>query len=122
MPWWSWIVIWIALAALSLAYVLLLGIKTWRGFSTVLKSFEETGNRLTDYRDRKTAELADEVAQTQPAQERALPGAAVFISPEQLKDDYAAAKAARQSRRRESRISRRAARGQLQSLRDTGRA
>ncbi|MCZ2404169.1 hypothetical protein IV498_13515 [Paenarthrobacter sp. Z7-10] len=119
MPWWSWIVIWIALAALSLAYVLLLGIRVWRGFSAMLKSFEDTGNQLEEYRDRRAAELAEELDHAQPDQHRPLPGAAVFASPQRLREDYAVSKAARQSERRRQRVHRRAVRGQRQSLRDT---
>ncbi len=47
-----------------------------------------------------------------------LPGWAVFASPEQMKDEYTAAKAERVSRRRRVRVARRSERGQLQSWRD----
>lgn len=114
MPWWSWIVIWIALVALSLAYLLLLGIRVWRGFSATLKSFEDAGDRLGGYQRQKAAEYeALSVERTGPP-----PGSAVFASPVQMKDDYTAAKAARVAERRRRRIARRAERGQPQSLRD----
>ncbi|MDJ0356777.1 hypothetical protein [Paenarthrobacter sp. PH39-S1] len=114
MPWWSWIVIWIALGALSLAYFLLLGIKVWRGFSSTVSAFHEAGTTLSQHR--RTAEETSDGGQVPAA--RPSPGWAVFASPEQMKDDYTAAKAARQCERRRRRVARRAARGQLQSLRD----
>ncbi|HEV7167920.1 MAG TPA: hypothetical protein VGN49_08130 [Micrococcaceae bacterium] len=116
MPWWSWIVIWIALVALSLLYVALLGIKVWRDFRKTAKSLETAGNRLREHGQARRAELE---AQLAPAMPR-VQGVAVFASPEQMKDDYTAAKAARVSQRRRRRVARRAERGQPQSLRDIG--
>lgn len=114
MPWWFWIVLWIALVALSLAYVLLLGIKVWRDLTATTKFFHEAGSRLGRYRSEKAAELEA----GRPLATRAAQGAAVFASPEQMKDDYTAAKAARVAQRRRRRMASRAERGQPQSLRD----
>jgi hypothetical protein len=116
MPWWSWIVIWIALVALSLLYVVLLGIKVWRDFRTTAKSLEASGNRLRKHARARRAELEAQLAPAMPRSQ----GVAVFASPEQMKDDYTAAKAARVSQRRRRRVARRAERGQPQSLRDIG--
>ncbi len=114
MPWWSWIVIWIALGALSLAYLLLLGIKVWRGFSATAGAFHDAAEMLSRYR--RTAEETYDGGPVTIA--RPAPGRAVFASPEQMKEDYTASKGARQSERRRRRVARRSARGQLQSLRD----
>ena len=116
MPWWSWIVLWIALAALSLLYIVLLGIKVWRDFRLTAKSLDAAGVRMRKHRRTRAAELEDQRA----PQEVRTQGVAVFASPEQMKDDYTAAKAARASRRRRRRVARRAERGQPQSLRDVG--
>jgi hypothetical protein len=113
MPWWFWTILWIALVALSLAYVLLLGIKAWRDFTATAKSLEDAGSRLDRYRREKAAEVEGRFVA-----DAGSPGAAVFASPEQMKDDYTAAKAARVSSRRRRRFAGRAERGQPQSLRD----
>ncbi len=115
MPWWSWIVIWIALIALSLLYMLLLGIRTWRGFSATVDAFHHASEELARYR--AGAEQKPSAEARSPARSR-LPGWAVFASPEQMKDDYTAAKTERVSRRRRVRVARRSERGQLQSWHD----
>lgn len=115
MPWWSWIVIWVALIALALLYIVLLGLKVWRDASRTMRAFEETSASLSDYRHAKAAEWD---AKAPIAPEHAPPGSAVFASPEQMKDDYLAAKGARRIGRLTRRVARRKERGQLQSLRD----
>ncbi len=128
MPWWSWIVIWIALIALSLLYVLLLGIRTWRGLSATVDAFHHASEALARYRDgaEKKLSTGDSIADgddgTQGTARGAAtsrrPGGAVFASPEQMRDEYTAAKAERVSRHRRVRVARRSERGQLQSWRD----
>lgn len=49
---------------------------------------------------------------------RAVPGSAIFATPEKMKDDYLAAKEKRRFARLQRRVARRKERGQLQSLRD----
>ena len=46
MPWWSWILIWIALIALSLLFYLLLGIRLFRKFMTTVKELGAAGDNL----------------------------------------------------------------------------
>ena len=115
MPWWSWIVIWVALIALALLYVVLLGLKVWRDATRTMRTFEETSARLGAYQRASTSEWE---AKQPPAPERPAPGSAVFASPEQMKDDYLAAKEERRLARLQRRVARRKERGQLQSLRD----
>jgi hypothetical protein len=113
MPWWSWILIWIALIALSLLFYVLLGIRLYRQFMTVLKDLGAAGA--------KVAHLVPEAAivddRLQPA-ESVQPGSAVFASPAQMRHDYDASKSSRREDRRQRRIQRRRDRGQPQSLRD----
>ncbi|WP_026554747.1 hypothetical protein [Arthrobacter sp. 35W] len=122
MPWWSWIVIWIALTALSLVYIALLGLWLWRRMMRTLSAFEDAGAQLGAYQRARAGELeALRRAAEKTAAEHGgtpSPGSAVFASPEQMKDDYVAAKDARISARRLRRVARRSERGQLQSLRD----
>jgi hypothetical protein len=115
MPWWSWIVIWVALIALALLYVVLLGLKVWRDATRTMRTFEETSARLGAYQRQSVSEWE---AKQLPVPERAAPGSAVFASPEQMKDDYLAAKEERRLARLQRRVARRKERGQLQSLRD----
>ncbi|WP_427017787.1 hypothetical protein ACQCSX_04010 [Pseudarthrobacter sp. P1] len=122
MPWWTWIVIWIALLALSLVYVAALGFWLWRSAMRTLDAFEDAGARLGAYQRAKSGELAA-VRRAEDAGEASLggaptPGWAVFASPEQMKDDYVNAKEARILARRLRRVARRTERGQLQSLSD----
>ena len=46
MPWWSWILIWIALVALSLLFYVLLGIRLFRQFMATLKDLGAAGRKL----------------------------------------------------------------------------
>jgi len=47
MPWWSWILIWIALIALSLLFYVLLGIRLYRQFMAVMKDLGAAGEKVT---------------------------------------------------------------------------
>ena len=47
MPWWSWIVIWIALVALSLLFFGVLGVRLFRQFMATLKELGEAAERFS---------------------------------------------------------------------------
>ena len=115
MPWWSWILIWIALAALSLLFVVFLGFKLWRGASAVMRTFSDVSAERATYWD---ASLERAKVQHVTETRNVVPGAAVFATPEEMKDDYLAAKEERRFARLQRRVARRKERGQLQSLRD----
>ena len=128
MPWWSWIVIWIALVALSLLFFVVLGVRLYRQFLAAAKELGEAGERFSTFPSGSgTSGSADvhvgrvgsdgdgAVDGTGPLAE---PGSAVFASPVQMRHDYRASKFARQEARRLRRIQRKTDRGQPQRLRD----
>ena len=129
MPWWSWIVIWIALIALSLLFFGVLGLRLYRQAMTTLEELGEAAERFshlpspsspaagpaTADADGGTPDGAPDGTETGP---RPLPGDAVFASPARMRHDYHASKFARQNARRLRRIQRKKDRGQPQALRD----
>ncbi|MCQ9165797.1 MULTISPECIES: hypothetical protein [unclassified Arthrobacter] len=101
--------------ALALLFVVLMGLKVWRDGLKTLHAVNEVGEQLGTH----WAECSEAAAQAQKGEARStVPGAAVFATPEKMKDDYLAAKEARQFSRLQQRVARRKERGQLQSLRD----
>ncbi|MHA7269081.1 hypothetical protein [Arthrobacter sp. HLT1-20] len=115
MPWWSWILLWIALIALSLLFMAFLGLKLWRQASATMRTFTDAGDERAAYWEQQLAKAAVEHV----TEERTVvPGSAVFASPEKMKDDYLATKEERRFARLQRRVARRKERGQLQSLRD----
>lgn len=135
MPWWSWIVIWIALVALSLLFFVVLGVRLFRQFMTTLKELGEAGERFSRLPSRPDSAASDAAAagstavhlvavgsdgedEGAPSGPGLEPGAAVFASPARMRQDYDASKRARQDARRLRRIRRKTDRGQPQALRD----
>jgi hypothetical protein len=120
MPWWSWIVIWIALVALSLLFFVVLGVRLYRKFMTTVKELGEAGDRFG--RLPSAAPVPAPAEAGAPAAPTALaapfPGSAVFAPPARVRHDYEAAKAARREARRLRRVQRKADRGQPQRLHD----
>ncbi|KIS27091.1 hypothetical protein TV39_11165 [Arthrobacter sp. SPG23] len=117
MPWWSWILIWIALVAVSLLFYVLLGIRLFRQFMATVKDLGAAGERF----GAPLASLTDADPQGEPApggEPRAQPGSAVFASPMQMRHDYLTSKSSRREARRQRRVQRKADRGQPQALRD----
>jgi hypothetical protein len=112
MPWWSWILLWVALIAVSLLCYLLLGIRLFRKIMATLRELSAAGAKLGHL------PTAPEPPQDDGGTGRPLPGSAVFASPEQMRHDYFAAKASRRELRRQRRVKRKAERGQPQSLHD----
>jgi hypothetical protein len=110
MPWWSWILIWIALVALSLLFYVLLGIRLYRQAMAALKDLGAASAKLGHLSPAVAGGTQD------PADGR--PGDAVFASPAQMRHDYDASKSSRQEDRRQRRVQRKHDRGQPQSLSD----
>ncbi|MDJ0315752.1 MULTISPECIES: hypothetical protein [Arthrobacter] len=115
MLWWSWILIWLALVALSLLFIAFLGFKLWRGATSTVRTFSEVSAERAAYWD-SSIEKATIAQVIEPRS--VVPGSAVFASPEKMKDDYLATKEERRFLRLQRRVARRKERGQLQSLRD----
>jgi hypothetical protein len=111
MPWWSWILIWVALVALSLLFYVLLGIRLFRQFMATVKDLGAAGEKLGQLGPMETPE-----AFTAPATPH--PGSAVFASPTVMRHDYEASKSSRQEERRLRRVQRKIDRGQPQALGD----
>ncbi|HSL36120.1 MAG TPA: hypothetical protein VK883_04765 [Arthrobacter sp.] len=120
MPWWSWIVIWIALVALSLLFFVVLGARLFRKFMATAKELGEAGERFSTLpaAAAPSADSGDGPADGPDAEPPAKPGSAVFASPVHMGHDYRAAKAARQEARRRRRVQRKLDRGQPQRLHD----
>ncbi|MGO4472914.1 hypothetical protein AB4Y95_13400 [Arthrobacter sp. M-10] len=112
MPWWSWILLWLALIAVSLLCYVLLGVRLFRKFMAAVRELSAAGERL-GHRTH-LPERPDDDGES-PVK---VFGAAVFASPEQMRHDYVTAKASRQEVRRQKRVKRKAERGQPQSLHD----
>ena len=131
MPWWSWIVIWIALVALSLLFFGVLGLRLFRQATTTLSELGEAADRFstlpapagpagttgTGSTGSGSPAGASDPAGADEAL-RPVPGDAIFASPARMRHDYHASKFARQNARRLRRIQRRKDRGQPQALRD----
>ncbi len=126
MPWWSWIVIWIALIALSLLFIGVLGIRLFRQFMATVKDLGEAGDRFSAFASSPLTPGSDAVHVGAVASEgngaggrpEPAPGSAVFAPPASMRHDYHASKVARQEARRLRRIRRKTERGQPQALRD----
>ncbi|MEC5191353.1 MULTISPECIES: hypothetical protein [unclassified Arthrobacter] len=113
MPWWSWIVIWIALVALSLLFFLVLGVRLFRNFMATVKELGAAEERFSTLPS-PGAELESQAGRGTEQE----PGSAVFASPVQMGHDYRAGKSARQENRRQRRVQRKRGRGQPQRLND----
>jgi hypothetical protein len=123
MPWWSWILIWISLVALSLLFYGVLGVRLYRQCMITLKELGEAADRFSGPPSAAGAVTAAATvdagapAGTSPSR-RLLPGDAVFASPALVRNHYHASKLSRQNARRLRRIQRKKDRGQPQALRD----
>jgi hypothetical protein len=121
MPWWSWILIWIALVAVSLLFYGVLGVRLFRQFTTTLRELSEAADRFSHLPAPAGPDAVPVTADAGSAGGAALrpaPDDAVFASPARMRHDYHASKFARQEARRLRRMQRKKDRGQPQALRD----
>jgi hypothetical protein len=114
MPWWSWILIWVALVSLSLLFFVLMGVRLFRQFMATVKELGEAGHKLTSL----PVAPAASAGAAGPDVVGVAPGMAPFASPHQVQHDYHVSKEARREARRQRRVRRKSERGQPQSLRD----
>ncbi|MET3812177.1 hypothetical protein [Arthrobacter sp. UYEF3] len=137
MPWWSWIIIWIALIALSLLFIGVLGVRLFRQFMATTRELGEAGDRFSTFgsapltsgsavvhvatvgSDGDSGGLRDSgLRDGRGHRPLAAPGSSVFAPPVVMRHFYDASKTARQEARRSRRIRRKTERGQPQALRD----
>ena len=107
MPWWSWILIWLALAAGAAGFYALIGYRLFQRFLGVLREAETASAKLS-------FSAPDTVSSTVVPDE--VPG--IFTEPADARKSYEAGKAARREARRVRRIERRTAKGQPRAWRD----
>ncbi|WP_461190210.1 hypothetical protein [Arthrobacter sp. Z4-13] len=111
MPWWFWILIWVALVALSLLLYVILGIGLFRQFMATLKDLGAAGEKLGQLGPMEQTAMDPDPAKPHP-------GSAVFASPTVMRHDYEASKSSRREERRLKRVQRKTDRGQPQALGD----
>jgi hypothetical protein len=112
MPWWFWILLWIALIALSLLLHVTLGFRLFRKLMATVHELGDAGKRFSHISP------SPETSDVEAPERHPEPASAIFASPEQMRHDYLTAKAFRQEVRRQKRVQRKAERGQPQSLHD----
>ncbi|MHA7238746.1 hypothetical protein [Arthrobacter sp. TMS1-12-1] len=116
MLWWMWIVLWVALVAVSVIFLVVVGFRVFRRGMRTLGEFGEAMDRLqVNAPPGGTAE--DGVAAPRPG----LPGIpvpAVFSAPDTVRAARDLAKTRRVDDRRARRVATRAAREQPQLLQD----
>lgn len=108
MPWWSWILIWAALAVAAAAFYALIGWRIFRKFMSTLREAETAVSALG-------VSVPAPAAAAEKAPENEL---GIFADPIRERVRYEEGKEARRAGRRERRISRRLANGQPRALRD----
>jgi hypothetical protein len=116
-PWWFWVLLWVALLVCSAAAAVGAGFWLVRKALRAVRDAGESLGRVaapSGFAERAAARSED----SSTAAAFPDPGGAVFSDPDEMRRAYAEGKAARQEARRRRRIARRAQRGQAQSLRD----
>ena len=108
MPWWFWILLWVALAATALLFYAFVGWRLFRTFMALLRQARQSADQLVPQEGFGGAEL--------PLRPRPLPG--VFEDPDEARAHWQAGRTARREARRIRRVERRTANGQPRALRD----
>lgn len=124
MPWWSWILIWVALVACTLVVLLLGGIYLFRKGVALMRGAGEALDQLTARRSLPGGDAAAHDGAGEPSAAAAaparVPGSAVFADPVLMRREYEDGREKRRLARRDRRVARRRDRGQMQSLADLG--
>ena len=116
MLWWMWIVLWVAVVAVSVIFLAIVGFRVFRRGVRTLGEFGEAMDRLEVNADR--GEKVDESADGLHGGVPGIPVPAVFSDPEDVRAAARSAQADRRLGRRTKRVVKRAHRGQPQLLRD----
>lgn len=106
MEWWTWILLWLALAALSLLFLGFLAWRLFRGFTSLMEEAAQASELLAP--DFNEPEAAEEGQAT----------LAIFKKPADVRAENALDSRVRKWQRLERRLRRRSLRGQPQLLRD----
>lgn len=106
MDWWAWILLWLAIVALSLLFLGYLAYRIFRGFTGLMNEAGQAADRLAPDFDRG----GDSEARR--------PAVAVFRKPADVRAENALSSRLRKWRRLERRVQRRSIRRQPQLLRD----
>lgn len=116
MPWWFWILLWMFLAAAAALFVVLCGIRLFRGF---MRLADDAGKAL-DGLGLGALDLAPDGGAGEAGAPRPSPVGtdALFRDPAEARLEYRAGKWTRREARRQRRIARKRRAGQPQRWRD----
>ncbi|MHA7207962.1 hypothetical protein [Arthrobacter sp. MDT1-65] len=112
MLWWMWIVLWVAVVAVSVIFLTVIGFRVFRRGMRTLGEFGEAMDRL------EVNVPADDGLAPHHAGVPGIPVPAVFSRPEDVRTARRLAQTRRADDRRSRRIVKRAGRGQPQLLQD----
>jgi hypothetical protein len=112
MLWWMWVVLWVALVAVSVIFLAVVGFRVFRRGMRTLGEFGEAMDRL------EVNVPTDDAPAPRSAGVPGIPVPAVFSRPEDISAARTLAGIRRAEDRRNRRIIRRAGRGQPQLLQD----
>lgn len=119
MPWWSWILLWMFLAAASALFVVLCGIRLFRGFMRLADDAGAAMDRLTlGTRDGPPNGAPEDAGGGESADREPAGAAALFRDPYDARLEYDAGRWGRREARRRRRIARKRRAGQPQRWRD----
>ncbi|MBG6226040.1 hypothetical protein IWX63_002626 [Arthrobacter sp. CAN_A2] len=116
MLWWMWIVLWVALVAVSVIFLVVVGFRVFRRGMRTLGEFGEAMDRLQV--NVPPADAADDRAGAAPSAVPGIPVPAVFSAPDTVRAARALARTRRIDDRRARRVATRAGREQPQLLQD----
>jgi hypothetical protein len=112
MLWWMWIVLWVALLAVSVIFLVVVGFGVFRRGMRTVGEFGEAMDRF------EMNMPADDDARNRPAGVPGIPVPAVFSAPEEVRAAREAAKIRRLDDRRSRRVRKRDRSSQPQLLQD----
>ena len=116
MLWWMWIVLWVALVAVSVIFLVVVGFRVFRRGMRTLGEFGEAMDRLQV--DAPVADTVDDGAAAARSGAPGIPVPAVFSAPATVRAARDLAKTRRIDDRRARRVAKRAEREQPQLLQD----
>lgn len=114
LPWWTWVLLWTMLALATALFLVLAGIRIFRGFMALAHEVGEAMDRAGASMD------ADAADRDYPEPPDRMPAgvAALFQDPEAARQGHESGKLRRAAARRDARVRRKARRGQPQRVGD----